>query len=102
MMLFTFTMIFNAGMIPNYVLMKDLHLLDTRWVMILPGGDLRLQYDHRQDLLLHQHPPGTAGGGPDGRMQRFQVPRLNRHPAFQSDPGGAGDVLRDGALEQLF
>lgn len=38
MVLFTFTMIFNAGMIPNYVLMKDLHLLDTRWVMILPAA----------------------------------------------------------------
>ncbi len=38
MFLFTFTMIFGAGMIPNYLLMKDLHLLNTVWVMLLPGA----------------------------------------------------------------
>ena len=31
-----FTMLFNAGLIPNYLLMRDLSLIDTRWVMILP------------------------------------------------------------------
>lgn len=36
MILFTFTMIFNGGMIPNYILMRELHLLNTRWVMLLP------------------------------------------------------------------
>ena len=34
----TFTMIFNAGLIPTYLLIKDLHLIDSRWVMILPGA----------------------------------------------------------------
>jgi len=33
----TITMFFNAGTIPNYLLMKSLHLLDTPWVLILPG-----------------------------------------------------------------
>lgn len=37
MYLFTFTMIFNGGMIPNYMLMKNLNLLDTPLVMIIPG-----------------------------------------------------------------
>ena len=36
--LFSFTMLFSGGMIPNYLLMKDLHLLNTRWVMIIPGA----------------------------------------------------------------
>lgn len=36
-MIFVFTMIFNAGMIPNYILMRDLGLLSTRWSMLLPG-----------------------------------------------------------------
>lgn len=31
-----FTMMFNAGLIPNYLLNKSLHLIDTRWVMIIP------------------------------------------------------------------
>lgn len=38
MLLFTFTMIFSGGMIPTYMLMKNLSLLNTRWVMILPGA----------------------------------------------------------------
>ena len=31
------TMYFNGGMIPNYLLMKNLHLVDTPWAMIVPG-----------------------------------------------------------------
>lgn len=37
MKLITFTMFFSAGMIPMYLLMRSLKLLDTRWAMILPG-----------------------------------------------------------------
>lgn len=36
--LFTFTMLFNGGTIPNYILMIGLNLLDTRWAMMLPGA----------------------------------------------------------------
>jgi putative aldouronate transport system permease protein len=32
-----FTMYFGAGTIPNYILMKDLHLLNNPLVLILPG-----------------------------------------------------------------
>jgi len=32
-----FTMIFNGGMIPSYLLIKNLHLIDNRLVYILPG-----------------------------------------------------------------
>lgn len=31
-----FPMYFSAGLIPGYLLMKNLHLLDTMWVLILP------------------------------------------------------------------
>ncbi len=31
-----FTLYFSAGLIPEYLLMKSLHLLDTFWVLILP------------------------------------------------------------------
>ena len=37
MFIFTFTMFFSGGMIPNFLLMRQLHLLNTRWVMIIPG-----------------------------------------------------------------
>ena len=31
-----FTMIFDGGMIPKYIVMRDLHLLNTLWAVILP------------------------------------------------------------------
>lgn len=36
--LFTFTMIFSGGMIPGYILMRNLKLINTVWVMIIPGA----------------------------------------------------------------
>lgn len=38
MLLFTFTMMFSGGMIPNYLLMMKLNLLNTRWALLLPGA----------------------------------------------------------------
>ncbi len=35
---FAFTMFFGGGLIPTYLLIRDLKLLDTFWVMILPGA----------------------------------------------------------------
>lgn len=35
--IFIMTMYFNGGLIPGYLLMKDLHLIGTFWVYILPG-----------------------------------------------------------------
>jgi len=36
--LFTFTMMFHAGMIPNYLLVSSLGLINSRWSMILVGA----------------------------------------------------------------
>lgn len=35
--LFLFTMFFNGGMIPTYLLIKNLHMIDTRSSIIIPG-----------------------------------------------------------------
>lgn len=32
----TFTMIFNGGLIPTYILVRNLGMLDTRWAIIIP------------------------------------------------------------------
>lgn len=37
MFLFTFTMYFGGGMIPSYLLLRDLHMLNTRMALIVPG-----------------------------------------------------------------
>lgn len=36
MFLFLFTLLFNGGLIPTYLVVKDLGMLNTRWAMILP------------------------------------------------------------------
>lgn len=38
MFLFAFTMLFNGGLIPNFLLMRDLGLYNTPWVLIIPGA----------------------------------------------------------------
>lgn len=37
MFIIVFTMFFDGGIIPNYILVRQLHLLDTMWSLILPG-----------------------------------------------------------------
>ena len=37
MKILVFTMMFSGGLIPNYLLVKDLHLLNTGWALWLPG-----------------------------------------------------------------
>jgi putative aldouronate transport system permease protein len=37
-LLLLFTMIFDGGIVPHYLLMKELHLLNTRWVYVLPSA----------------------------------------------------------------
>lgn len=38
MWLFLFVMIFNAGLIPTYLLIKDLDMMDTMWALVFPTG----------------------------------------------------------------
>lgn len=38
MVLLVITMMFDGGLIPFYLVVKNLHMLDTRWAMILPGA----------------------------------------------------------------
>lgn len=38
MFFFTFTMLFSGGMIASYILIRSLKMINTRWVMLLPGA----------------------------------------------------------------
>ena len=38
MLLFTFTMFFNGGMIPHYILVQRLGFLNTVWALLIPGA----------------------------------------------------------------
>lgn len=58
MMLIMFTMYFNGGMIPTYMLVRNLGLLDSMWALILPSAMttynmiiLRTSFDSMPDSL---------------------------------------------------
>lgn len=38
MFFFTFTMYFSGGLVPSYILIRKLGLVDTMWALILPGA----------------------------------------------------------------
>ncbi len=38
MFAFTFTMLFNGGMIPTFLVVRQLGLINTRWALLLPGA----------------------------------------------------------------
>lgn len=38
MLMIIFTMVFSAPMIPTYLVVRQLHLIDTLWALILPGA----------------------------------------------------------------
>lgn len=38
MAIYTFTMFFGGGLIPTYLLVKNLNLVNTIWVMVIPGA----------------------------------------------------------------
>ncbi len=38
MVLFTFTLLFGGGLIPTYLIIRGLGILNTRWVMIIPNA----------------------------------------------------------------
>lgn len=38
MWFFMFTMFFGGGLIPTYLLIKDLHMINTIWALVIPGA----------------------------------------------------------------
>ena len=38
MFFFTFTMLFSGGMVPGYLLVQKLGLVNTRWALLIPGA----------------------------------------------------------------
>lgn len=67
MFLAVFTMMFTGGIIPTYIVVKDLHLMNSLWAMILPSAGQHLQSDYFKKLLLGAS-DGAGGSGAFGRM----------------------------------
>ena len=58
MMFIVITMFFSGGLIPSYLLIKSLGLIDSRWALIIPGLiSTYLAADSPQ--FLHDHSGGA-------------------------------------------
>jgi putative aldouronate transport system permease protein len=57
MFMITFTMFFGGGLIPNYFLRKNLGMLDTIWVLIIPGAVVTYQLIIARTFLQTNIPP---------------------------------------------
>jgi multiple sugar transport system permease protein/putative aldouronate transport system permease protein len=57
MFLFTFTMLFNGGMIPDYILMRNLRFIDTIWSLVIPGAINVFNLIIARTFLMSSIPP---------------------------------------------
>ncbi len=95
-----FTMFFNGGLVPNYVLISSLGMKNTMWAVVLPGAlsvfNLLVMKSFFENL------PRRAGGSCADRRARL-VRHLPPHraAAVQGGAGHDGAVLRRRLLERL-
>ena len=95
------TMFFQGGLIPLYLVVLQLGLLDTMWAIVLvPAINAVLHVHHAHLLSGPAH--GAARGGDHRRRQRPADPGAHRGAAGQADHGHHAAVLRRPALEQLL
>lgn len=75
--LFTFTMLFSGGIIPNYMLMMNLNLINNRWVMMLPGAisvyNMIIARSFIQNIPAELHEAAAIDGCSDFRYFFTQV-----------------------------
>lgn len=78
MLLIVFTMYFSGGLIPYYILMKKLRLLNTMWVLVLPGVDtflLIVMISYMRGIPKELQEAATVEGcGNTGVLLRIVVP----------------------------
>ena len=77
--LVVFSMLFSGGMIPTYLLVRELHLLDTYWALMLPGAisafNLIIVKNFFQELPAELEEAAKIDGCSDlGLLRRIVLP----------------------------
>lgn len=57
MLIFTFTMLFNGGMVPTFLVVNNLHLIDTIWGVVLPSALSVWNLIITRTYMQHNIPP---------------------------------------------
>ena len=100
MFLFTFTMLFSGGMIPSYMLVKNLHMLDTIWAVVMPTAlsvwNLIITRTYFQSTIPQEILDSASVDGCDDFkfLIKICIPL--------ADPGGERAAVRGRALELLL
>ena len=101
MVFITLTMFFSGGLIPTYLLVKDLGMVDSMWALIVPGAiatyNLIVMRTYFQSSIpwSRRRPPISTAVPTGGRFQYHS-------PSIQADPGGDGVVLCGRPLEFIL
>ncbi len=110
MVLLVITMMFDGGLIPFYLVVKNLHMLGTRWAMILPGAMAVFQVIVARTFFQTTIPDEIAeaaelDGCSDIRfITSIVIPHLSPYcySALQTDSGCANADVCCRPLERLF
>ncbi len=96
-----FSMLFGGGMIPTYLVVKELHLLDSLWALMLPGAisafNLIIVKNFFQEI-----PKEIEEAKPHRRLLRAWPLVADRAAAVDARPRHVYAVLRRRALERFF
>ena len=97
----TLTMFFSGGLIPLYLLIMQLGLINNMWALLLPGAinvwNMFIMRTSFQQIPEELYEAALIDGAND--LQTLIRIVL---PVVQSGPGDAADVLCGGALERLL
>ena len=88
-----FTLVFSGGMIPTYLVVRELGLLDSYWALILPLA-INPFYLIIVKSFFQELPEALRGGGADRRLQRARRVLADRAAAVQADHRDVLAVLR--------
>ena len=102
MFLFAFTMLFNGGIVPTYLVVNQLGLINTRWALIIPQAlsvwNLIIAVTYFRTSIPHR----ASGSGPARWLQRLPIPGAGCHSPFGSHCGRSDPVLCSWTLERIF
>ena len=100
MFLFTVTMFFSGGMIPTYLVVSKLHLIDTFWAMVIPSAMgvwnviLTKTYIQSSPIPLEIYESASIDGCTDWKYFTSMV-----LPLSETDYCGYGSFVCSGQME---
>ena len=94
MIFFLIAMYFNGGLVPTYLQVMRLGMLDTIWAMILPTSVSVYNLIIARTFFASTIPDELREAAQLGRLFRLPILRHHRAAPFQSNHCGCGPVYR--------